>query len=214
MIAQCRTTGTSRLTQSTTSGELTTCRTGTRQRGCSSQTFRRCCRDGVLDLGCGDGRLTELILRSYPGSTVVCVDLSKTMLAGAARRLPHNGTVDLVQLDFDRPLPEDPPFDRPFDAAVSSFAYHYVDDGRKRTLYAELARALAPGGILTNLEIVASPTPALHQQWRKEMGAEDDPADHLSPMATQLRWLSEAGLVDVDCIWKWRSLSLLRGRRP
>ena len=168
----------------------------------------------VLDLGCGDGRLTELILRSYPGSTAVCVDLSKTMLAGAARRLPHNGTVDLVQLDFDRPLPEDPPFDRPFDAVVSSFAIHHADDGRKRTLYAELARALAPGGILTNLEIVASPTPALHQQWRKEMGAEDDPADHLSPMATQLRWLSEAGLVDVDCIWKWRSLSLLRGRRP
>lgn len=168
----------------------------------------------VLDLGCGDGRLTELVLAAYPGSTAVGADLSPTMLGEAARRLPADGTVTLVELDFDRPLPHDPPFDRPFDAVVSSFAVHHAEDGRKRTLYAELARALVPGGILANLEIVASPTPALHRQWREEMGAEDDPADHLSPIETQLRWLGEAGLTDVDCIWKWRSLTLLRGRRP
>jgi tRNA (cmo5U34)-methyltransferase len=168
----------------------------------------------VLDLGCGDGRLTELVLGAYPGSTAVCADLSTAMLTEADQRLPTDGTVKLVQLDFDRPLPPDPPFDQPFDAVVSSFAIHHADNRRKRTLYAELAGTLASGGILANLEIVASPTPALHEQWREEMGAEDDPADHLCPMETQLRWLSEAGLTDVDCIWKWRSLCLMRGRRP
>jgi hypothetical protein len=30
-------------------------------------------------------------------------------------------------------------------------------------------------------------------------------------MELQLQWLREAGLEDVDCIWKWRSLALLRG---
>ena len=72
---------------------------------------------------------------------------------------------------------------------------------------------LAPGGVFANLEIVASPTPALHDRWRDEMGARDDPADVLRDMASQLVWIEEAGLTNVDCIWKWRSLALLRGER-
>ena len=76
-----------------------------------------------------------------------------------------------------------------------------------------MAGRLAPGGVLANLDIVASPTPALHARWREEMGAEDDPSDMLCDLATQLDWMRQAGLDDVDCIWKWRSLSLLRGQR-
>lgn len=46
------------------------------------------------------------------------------------------------------------------------------------------------------------------------MGARDDPSDRLRDLFSQLAWLEEAGLADVDCIWKWRSLALLRGQRP
>jgi hypothetical protein len=46
------------------------------------------------------------------------------------------------------------------------------------------------------------------------MGARDDPADVLRDMRSQLAWIEEAGLTNVDCIWKWRSLALLRGERP
>lgn len=168
----------------------------------------------LLDVGCGGGRLTGLVLDAYPGSTAVGVDLSPTMLDMAHRHLPAGGPVVLLHHDLERPLPDGVPFDRPFDAVVSSFAVHHIGAERKRTLYAELAGMLAPGGILANLDIVASPTPALHRRWRDEMGVEDDPADQLDDVASQLAWLGGAGLEDVDCIWKWRSLSLLRGRRP
>jgi hypothetical protein len=80
-------------------------------------------------------------------------------------------------------------------------------------LYAEIAQLLAPGGVFCNLEIVASPTQALHDQWRDEMGARHDPSDVLCDMTSQLAWIAEAGLENVDCIWKWRSLALLRGER-
>jgi SAM-dependent methyltransferase len=164
----------------------------------------------VLDLGCGDGRLTALVLAAYPTSVATCVDMSEPMLAAAAERFRDDDRVTFVTHDLEDPLP----FDGPFDAIVTSLAVHHVDDERKRTLYAEMADLLTPGGVLANLEIVASPTRTLHDRWRDEMGARDDPADVLRDPASQLGWISEAGLVDVDCIWKWRSLALLRGERP
>jgi tRNA (cmo5U34)-methyltransferase len=171
-----------------------------------------CLPGRLLDLGCGDGRLTELLLAAYPGTTAVCVDLSDTMLAAATGRL--GGTATLIRHDLADPLPSGVREAGPFGAIVSSFALHHLDDPRKRSLYAEVAGVLAPDGVLANLDIVASPTPALHHQWRDEMGAVDDPSDILCDLFTQLTWLREAGLCDVDCIWKWRSLSLMRGRRP
>jgi SAM-dependent methyltransferase len=163
----------------------------------------------VLDLGCGDGRLTALVLAAYPLSTATGVDISEPMLTAARERFAGDDRVTIATYDFATPLP----FEGPFDAIVTSLAVHHVDDERKRALYAEIAGRLAPGGVFANLEIVASPTPALHDRWRDEMGARDDPADVLRDMASQLAWIEEAGLTNVDCIWKWRSLALLRGER-
>jgi SAM-dependent methyltransferase len=163
----------------------------------------------VLDLGCGDGRLAALVLDAYPESTAVCVDMAPTMLAAAAARFDGDPRVTFVQARLDDPLP----LAGPFDVIVSSLAIHHVTDERKRSLYAEAASLLAPGGVFANLEIVASPTPALHDRWRAEMGAKDDPSDRLCALEPQLGWLRDAGLADVDCIWKWRSLALIRGTR-
>jgi tRNA (cmo5U34)-methyltransferase len=168
-----------------------------------------CLPGRVLDLGCGDGRLAALVLAAYPESTAVCIDMSPTMLDAARVRFGPDNRVEFVAARLDDALP----IAAPFDAIVSSFAIHHVRHERKRSLYAEAATLLAPGGVFANLEIVESPTPALHAQWREEMGALDDPSDCLAALEPQLALVREAGLVDVDCIWKWRSLALLRGHR-
>ena len=161
----------------------------------------------VLDLGCGDGRLASLVLRRVPGR-VGCLrghvaDDARSRGRALRRRCARGARAARL----DDPLP----VEGPFDAVVSSLAIHHVSHERKRTLYAEAAALLSPGGVLANLDIVESPTPSLHVQWREEMGATDDPSDQLCPLWPQLEWLREAGLEDVDCIWKWRSLSVMRG---
>ena len=83
----------------------------------------------------------------------------------------------------------------------------------RAALSAEAATLLAPGGVFADLDIVRSPTQSLHDRWRDEMGARDDPSDMLCAMAPPLDWLRSNGLRDVDCIWKWRSMALLRGER-
>lgn len=161
-----------------------------------------------LDLGTGNGRLTRVLLDAYPGSTAVCVDLSESMLAAAAEQLADRPDVTLLQHDLDDTLA----LDGPFDAVVSSLAIHHVSDERKVTLFAEAARLLTRNGVFANLDIVASPTRALHDRWREEMDARDDPSDVLRDLESQLGWLREVGFGDVDCIWKWRSLALMRGQ--
>jgi cyclopropane fatty-acyl-phospholipid synthase-like methyltransferase len=168
-----------------------------------------CLPGRVLDLGCGDGRLASLVLAAYPESTAVCVDMSPTMLDAAQARFGDDPRVTLVAARLDDRLP----VEGPFDAIVSSFAIHHVAHERKESLYAESATLLRPGGVFANLEIVESATPALHAKWRDEMGARDDPSDQLCAIEPQLQWLRAAGFTDVDCIWRWRGLALLRGER-
>ncbi len=165
----------------------------------------------VLDLGCGDGRLTALVLAAYPDSVVTCVEKSPPMLDDARgaprRRRPRHRR---------RPrLRRRAPFERRVVRRGRLVARPPPPiDERKQSLFAEIAALLAPGGGFANLDIVRSPTQALHDRWRDEMGARDDPSDVLTDLSTQLDWMRATGLAHVDCIWKWRSLALMRGERP
>lgn len=167
----------------------------------------------VLDLGCGDGRLLALIALARPGVGGVAVDFSPAMLAAARTRFAGEADVEVVAHDLDSPLP----FAGGFDAVVSSFAIHHLDDGRKRSLNAEVFGLLRPGGVFLNLEHVASPTPALHRDFCAALGADaadEDPSNKLADTFDQLQWLRAVGFTEVDVHWKWRELALLGGVRP
>ena len=160
-----------------------------------------------LDLGCGAGRLTALLLSRFPGSVALGLDFSPTML-DAARAAGVSAA--LVRHDLECALP----VVGRFTAVVSSLAIHHLEDRRKAELYAEAAALLEPGGVMVNLDVVASPTVRLHERWREEIGITSNASDRLSSVEEQLGWMRAAGLDDVDCIWKWRALAVLRGERP
>jgi tRNA (cmo5U34)-methyltransferase len=167
----------------------------------------------MLDLGTGDGRLLALLKCDRPQAQGIAVDFSETMLTAARERFQEDATVTVMAHDLSQPLPDL----GGFDAIVSSFAIHHLADDRKRCLYGEVFDRLEPGGIFCNLEHVASPTPALHEQFLAAIGytlAEEDPANQLLSMETQLQWLRELGYIDVDCYWKWLEMALLVGRKP
>ena len=162
----------------------------------------------VLDLGTGDGRLIGLVRDARPGVEAVGVDFSPPMLAAARERF--QGQAWFVDHDLSDPLPEL----GAFDAVVSGFAIHHLPDGRKRALYAEVFELLEPGGVFLNYEHVASATPALAAEFLAALGMEEgDPSNQLAPVETQLEWLRAIGFADVDCLWKWRELALLHGRK-
>ena len=163
----------------------------------------------VLDVGCGDGRLIELVRDGREGVEAVGLDFSEPMLAAARERF--EGQAWFVEHNLTEPLPDL----GTFDAIVSGFAIHHLPDERKRALYAELFDLLEPGGVFLNLEHVASATPALNAEFLAVLGmSEDDPSNQLVMVETQAEWLRAIGFADVDCMWKWRELALLHGRKP
>ena len=86
----------------------------------------------ILDLGCGEGSLTEKIVEA--GATVVGIDASPEMIAGATAR----------GLDARLMSAEHLPFDREFDAVFSNAVLHWVRD--HNAMLAGVHRALRPGG--------------------------------------------------------------------
>ena len=86
----------------------------------------------ILDIGCGEGALTQRI--ADRGSTVVGIDNSESMI-GAARA---------AGLDAHLLAAEDMKFDAAFDAAFSNAALHWML--AKEKVAAAIHRALKPGG--------------------------------------------------------------------
>jgi SAM-dependent methyltransferase len=164
----------------------------------------------ILDLGCGDGRLTALVLEARPGvRSAVALDSSPAMLTRARERFENEPRVQVVPGDLADPIRSL----GAFDVVVSGFAIHHLVDARKVALLHEIAAQLRPGGVYANLEVVASPTPELHAEFRRAIEREaDDPEDKLVDLETQLGWMRAAGLDHVDCMWKWRGFALLAGR--
>lgn len=164
----------------------------------------------MLDLGCGDGRLAALALKARPTITaVMAVDMSPPMLQHARDRFSNDDRVTVQQWDMNRSIASL----GNFDLILSGFAMHHLEDDRKQKLLAEAAAQLNPEGLFANLEVVTSATPELHAEFLRLIGrTADDPEDRLSDVESQLRWMREAGMVQVDCLWRWRGFALLVGR--
>jgi SAM-dependent methyltransferase len=86
----------------------------------------------ILDLGCGDGTLTEQIVAR--GADVVGVDSSFDMIDAAVGRGLDARLIDAESL----------PFDHEFEAVFSNAALHWVRD--HDAMLDGVARALKPGG--------------------------------------------------------------------
>jgi trans-aconitate 2-methyltransferase len=91
----------------------------------------------ILDIGCGTGRVTELLVALVPDGRVLAIDASEEMVALARERLGERALVwcqDALDLELDKPV----------DVVVSTAALHWVTDHDR--LWARLAQALRPGG--------------------------------------------------------------------
>lgn len=108
----------------------------------------------ALEIGCGSGYGTQLVLERFGAASVDAVDLDPAMIERASRRLARYGDrVRLVQgsaTDLRAALDAD---DGGYDAVFDFGIVHHIPDWR--VAVAEVARVLTPGGRFYFEEVTA-----------------------------------------------------------
>lgn len=194
----------------------------------------------LLDLGAGDGIVTDAVSTRHRLTSAVMVDFSAPMLDAARDRFAGDRAafdVSFLPGDFrESDWHGDVTKAGPFDAVISRFAIHHIPDAMKRNLYATILGWLKPGGMLINIEHVLSGS-ALYAEAHDRLmidgiaaaradnadiaqvaasyyARQDADANILASVQDQLEWLDEAGYLDVDCAFKAFELAVFAGRRP
>ena len=97
--------------------------------------------EAILDVGCGDGKITADFSRHLPNGTVTGIDRSPEMVAYAAQTYPK---MDYPNLTFACIDARKIPYKDSFDLIFSNAVLHWVDD--HLAVLKGISAALKPGG--------------------------------------------------------------------
>lgn len=194
----------------------------------------------VLDLGSGDGAITELLLSEWAQTEAVLLDNSPTMLERAHLRLDRfegrwqavRG--DLSERQWTQALPSEG-----YDAIVSSLAIHHLAAADKRRLFADVFALLEPGGMFLNMDYVSVIGPLrgifeeqmainlvrsererggrrTEQELNEELSRafDADEEDQPDTAEEQVSWLSETGFEQAEIHFKWGEVALFGATKP
>ncbi|MDQ6811858.1 MAG: class I SAM-dependent methyltransferase [Actinomycetota bacterium] len=191
----------------------------------------------ILDIGSGNGAMSELALATDPSAEAVLVDFSKPMLDRAAARLERfPGRWRVVEADLSMPAWCE--YLRPagYGVAISALAIHHLPGERKRALYGELAALLEPGGLFVNMDyvtvdsslaglfdeqLVANAVRAERERGGRRTAEEverefvdDGVEDRPDSVEDQLQWLCHAGLEHAELHFKWAEAAIFGAVKP
>lgn len=184
----------------------------------------------AVELGVGEGWLSEAILERFPAARVLGLDGSPTMLRTAEERLrsyARRFETRQFQLEDHSWLERIGGDTRCF---VSSLVIHHLDAEDKQALYRDLHARLIPGGAVLIADLVAPRSERerryLARQWDAEVRRQSlaltgslqayqqftddqwnwydyhDPMDKPSSVPDHLHWLTAAGFVGVNVFWE------------
>ncbi|WP_309381058.1 class I SAM-dependent methyltransferase [Cerasicoccus frondis] len=134
----------------------------------------------ILDIGCGDGKITRWVAEQVPQGQVVGTDLTADMVRFANKR--HAGVPNLC---FEQMSGEALTFDAAFDHVISFSCFHWMRD--QPAVWAGVHRALKPGGkalvgfqanqehFWTTVEAVVNSA-----KWRSSFDDFSDPYNHFT----------------------------------
>jgi tRNA (cmo5U34)-methyltransferase len=178
----------------------------------------------ILELGCGTGRLSALLVAKYPEARITAVDAAPEMIEVARERLTGEGLtasgVEFVASTFEE-------FNAPdgrYDLVASNMSLHHIVD--KSPFYARLRKLLQAGGSFALGDELVAEAPRIQAMNRGDWEAfarepghlteeeladvlrHDAEFDHYETLRAQITMLSDAGFNPVDCVWRWQNYAV------
>ncbi len=166
----------------------------------------------VLDLGCGNGILSELVFQKLPNSFVVGFDLTENMLNAFKKKLSdHSGKFELKLGDFRTDS-----IGKGYDIIMAGLTLHHLTWEEREKMYQSLYTALNTGGLFLARDIIIDEDQTVmkkhYSYWKKFMKSQgEDPEfwyskhiekDHPMTLTDHFAWLRKAGFSKVACQWR------------
>jgi tRNA (cmo5U34)-methyltransferase len=172
----------------------------------------------VLDLGCGNGVLSKLVLKKNPNAYVVGFDLTPKMLEVCLENLSiFNGRYELIQGDyrFDSMGGE-------YDMVLAGLTLHHLTWGQRKDFYKLIYDILTIGGsFILNDIIIDEDWETRNKQydnWLRFIASNgEDPEywynkhknkDFPVTLEDHFRWLQEAGFSEAKCHWRYDNFAV------
>lgn len=189
----------------------------------------------ILDLGCGDGIVTDEILKIDNSVEATLIDGSEDMLANAKDRLKDYKNIHFIQASFQEILKNSIPL-KIYDFAVSSLAIHHLTMEEKISLFRTVYNRLKTGAYFVNIDVILAPSDVLEQwylqlwrQWITERKSlleiegdqynsivekyKDNTDNKPDTLSDQLDALQSIGFKNVDCFYKYGIFTMFGGRK-
>ncbi len=113
-------------------------------------------KEALLDIGCGDGKITAELARCLPKGRAVGIDSSEKMIDLAKKAFPQK---DYLNLCFQVMDARKLTFKSEFDIVFSNAALHWIVD--QNAVLAGVQRSLKPGGRML-FQMAGKVTPKTH----------------------------------------------------
>ncbi len=188
----------------------------------------------ILDLGCGDGFITEYLYKSHPQNDFYLIDGSEEMISKAQERLKYQ-RMTFIKESFEDYIMLSDAVEK-YNFVFSSMAIHHLDINQKSRLYSKLYQELCDNGLFINFDVVL-PSSKKSEEWQfymwrdwmnetlrnsgleSEVGKYDNLPDiykskeenQPSSLFDQLDLLIKIGFKDVDCFFKYGIFALFGG---
>jgi tRNA (cmo5U34)-methyltransferase len=171
----------------------------------------------VIDLGCGDGAITKILIDVNKNLLSTLIDGSEHMLESARKNIPNINIKETIH--------------------ISSLAIHHLNEIEKDRLFKYIYAKLKPGALFINYDPVLSPSLELEQlnliiwkEWilnyeakispRRDKSLEYIPSQYKSnednvpsTLDSQLEMMKNAGFLGVNLFYKYGLFCLFGGRK-
>lgn len=189
----------------------------------------------VLDLGCGDGILTEQLLSIDATIQATAIDGSGDMLTAAKKRLRRYQDVCYLRKTFEELIQEPAGLDH-YNFIMSAFAIHHLDLPDKAALFQIVFDHLVPDGYFMNIDTVLPEAHAytdwyytLYREWiearERQLNlstsfghipdqARYNPDNKLSDLSSQMESMQAIGFTKVECHYRYGIFAIFGGQKP
>lgn len=177
----------------------------------------------VLDLGCGNGMSSSLVLEKLPHASLVGFDITEAMLEAYRYNISQiTSDYQTIQGDYRTES-----FGDGYDIIISGMTLHHLTLQERQDFYPILHAALNPDGLYLSNDIIVDEDSHVREDqyhlWKAFMrsGGEDPEfwydkhlsKDHPLTLSQQMAWLAAAGFQHAGCYWRYHNFAITKALR-